>query len=306
MVHALLLARAAGRHAESAAELVWDGWWEARGWAAPPAAPKSAMLAVLIDLFGDGDDGDGGGGGSDDGRDGGGGSDGGSGGDSGGGPEHVGVVPSSAEGARGSHQGNSGSCGKAAPAAAAASAGASFARPGERYRRYDRSAPSGSLLSRLALHALVFGNARAVCDLWQREGPPSRDRDQWPAEPGTNSTWSWCVRRFGYEEGRRGGRGKRRCVVAPRLSDSQSLVEKGWGGAGVPSELRALCPIGWLSLASACRLCRMHAVFGARMQIWALPCNVWHCMQCLAPACAVWHCMHCLALHADFGTACSV
>jgi hypothetical protein len=31
-----------------------------------------------------------------------------------------------------------------------------------------RSAPAGSLLCRLSLHALVFGNARAVAALWQR------------------------------------------------------------------------------------------------------------------------------------------
>jgi hypothetical protein len=31
-----------------------------------------------------------------------------------------------------------------------------------------RSAPPGSLLCRLSLHALLFGNARAVAALWQR------------------------------------------------------------------------------------------------------------------------------------------
>ena len=33
---------------------------------------------------------------------------------------------------------------------------------------YRRTAPYNSLLSRLALHGLVFGNARAVSELWQR------------------------------------------------------------------------------------------------------------------------------------------
>jgi hypothetical protein len=43
---------------------------------------------------------------------------------------------------------------------AAAAAAAALALP--------RSAPPSSLLCRLALHALVFGNARAVAALWQR------------------------------------------------------------------------------------------------------------------------------------------
>ena len=33
---------------------------------------------------------------------------------------------------------------------------------------YRRTAPPGSLLARVALHSLVFGNARAVSELWQR------------------------------------------------------------------------------------------------------------------------------------------
>ncbi len=33
---------------------------------------------------------------------------------------------------------------------------------------YPRTAPLQGLLSRLALHALLFGNARAVAWLWQR------------------------------------------------------------------------------------------------------------------------------------------
>ncbi len=33
---------------------------------------------------------------------------------------------------------------------------------------YRRTSPHGSLLSRVALHSLVFGNARAVSELWQR------------------------------------------------------------------------------------------------------------------------------------------
>jgi hypothetical protein len=33
---------------------------------------------------------------------------------------------------------------------------------------YRRTAPLGSLLSQLALHSLVFGNARAIAELWRR------------------------------------------------------------------------------------------------------------------------------------------
>lgn len=50
-------------------------------------------------------------------------------------------------------------CAEPSAAAAAAAIGDSM---------LPRSAPPGSLLCRLALHALVFGNARAVAALWQR------------------------------------------------------------------------------------------------------------------------------------------
>ena len=33
---------------------------------------------------------------------------------------------------------------------------------------YRRTAPPASLLARVTLHSLVFGNARAVSELWQR------------------------------------------------------------------------------------------------------------------------------------------
>ena len=33
---------------------------------------------------------------------------------------------------------------------------------------YRRTAPPGSMISRIALHSMVFGNARAVSELWRR------------------------------------------------------------------------------------------------------------------------------------------
>lgn len=41
--------------------------------------------------------------------------------------------------------------------------------------QYGRSAPQASLLMRMALHSLVFGNARAVAWLWQRCVVPHMD-----------------------------------------------------------------------------------------------------------------------------------
>lgn len=190
MLSRLLYARDAATHAGSTAELAWEGWWEQRGSVGggvgtgargvPPVPPPAAMKAVLSDLLqpptadrryapGATVGGAGGGVGTSRGTHSGEGVD---------GREGVGAGWSRQDGTHDTSQRRSraptdagGPAETMEAEAAGAAAGPSLGGAGseiEAEAAYRRSAPPGSMLWRLALHALVFGNARAVAELWQR------------------------------------------------------------------------------------------------------------------------------------------
>lgn len=204
MLSRLLYARDAATHAGSTAELAWEGWWEQRGSVGggvgtgargvPPVPPPAAMKAVLTDLLqppaadrryapGAAVGGRGGG-------DAGQGIDGRKGAEAGwsgqeessdavrrrfGAPTDAeaevaaGPLVGGAAGAEAEAAGAESAEGVAGAEAGAAGAEAAEGAAGtEAGAAYRRSAPPGSMLWRLALHALVFGNARAVAELWQR------------------------------------------------------------------------------------------------------------------------------------------
>jgi hypothetical protein len=139
MLSALLTARTAAAGALTMFDLAGPDWWEARGEAPPPVPPESVMLGVLRDLF------------------------------------HAPPAPRGGGAGGGSFSGTP-SAGAAAAAAADAlpssasdmARSAAAAEAGPRSGALPRAAARNGLLARLAMHAMTFGNARAVALLWHR------------------------------------------------------------------------------------------------------------------------------------------
>jgi hypothetical protein len=139
MLSALLTARTAAQAAGTLYELAGPEWWDARGEAPPPAPPEGVMLGVLRDLFAPG-------------------------------AGRRAAASTTASGAAASVSASGGSFG-AGVAAGSYDGADSLSQHQQVFQHCDalpRSAARDSLLGRLALHCMTFGNARAVALLWHR------------------------------------------------------------------------------------------------------------------------------------------
>jgi len=136
MLSALLTARTAAQAAVTLYELAGAEWWDARGETPPPAPPEGVMLGVLRDLF-----------------------------------AARGRATAAAAATAGGGGGGGFTLAASAAAATASYDTESWSQHQQVFQHCDalpRAAARDSLLSRLALHCMTFGNARAIALLWHR------------------------------------------------------------------------------------------------------------------------------------------